>query len=631
MEASAINIKEIADLAEVSVSTVSKIVNGKDSNISSGTRERVLKIVKEYNYMPYSFVKNKNSSKTLLIGILYNGNAGHDALLMGIIEYAHKSGYSTMVFPSSDKEDELKNITALCAYHVDGVLWDHVSEQSGDAEKQLLKENVPFYSIDNNYTSENNVFLDYKKLGFIVTEKLVEFNHQKIGCLVENSDLKSKLFVQGYKQCLYDHKILFDEKLCSVWSERNINDLFLYNITGIVCFNAKIAREVYKQASLKNTKIPKDLSVVGMSEGDSTNYMIPKLSAVRLPFFELGEFACRRLIAKIEKVKILDIGFNNNIPVNHNSSVDIPTALRNKKIVVVGALNMDTILNVRQFPQSGETMAAKSYAMIPGGKGVNQAIGAAKLGAEVFLIGKVGKDYEGSALYDSLHSYQVNVQGISTDFKMATGRAYIYVQSDGESSIVLYEGANQNLSSSDIQLNAALFENASFCLLQTEVPIDTVEYTAKLSQKCGVKVLLKPAAVSSISDLLIQNVDIFMPNRKEMDLLCPQKETLEEKAQYFLDRGAKTVIVTLGHEGCYLRSSAYSLYFEAAKFEPVDTTGAADAFASTLAVYLSQNYAITEAIKYAIYAAGYSITCQGVPPSLVDKSTLDLYFSESKM
>ena len=217
---------------------------------------------------------------------------------------------------------------------------------------------------------------------------------------------------------------------------------------------------------------------------------------------------------------------------------------------------------------------------------------------------------------------------MGSDPEISTGHAYVYVQENGSSSIVVYGGANSMLSPQDIGGYAHLLDNASFCLLHTELPIQTVEFAAKLAQSKGVQVLLKPCAVSAVSDELMQHVDILLPNRHELALLCPGDAPIEQKAQRFLDRGAKSVIVTLDCEGCYLRDAAHSQYFPAADFPAVDTTGAADAFAATLAVYLSRRYDMVTSIKYATYAAGFSITRQGVPPSLVDKTTMDLYFPD---
>lgn len=179
-----------------------------------------------------------------------------------------------------------------------------------------------------------------------------------------------------------------------------------------------------------------------------------------------------------------------------------------------------------------------------------------------------------------------------------------------------------------IDENADVFEDAGFCLLQTEIPYETVEYAAKITQEKGVKVILKPAAIKAIRKSLLEKVDIFLPNEQEANQLCPDRKTLEEKARYFLEQGVKTVMITLGRKGCCLKDRTHSLYFPAADFQPVDTTGAADAFASALAVFLSDGYDIIVSVKYATYAAGLSVTRQGVQQTLVDRMMLETYADE---
>lgn len=620
------NIREIAKLSNVSVSTVSKIINSKDDDISQVTKERVMKIIKECNYMPYAGVHTKKTTKSLLLGVVINKLPGHELILSSIIETSKKNGYSVVVSMVDTPEEEYKNIEKLSSYNIDGLLWDKIKDTNVNYENQFKEKKIPYYIIDCfSIPSPGRCTLDYSLLAYNATQALVNHKHQRIGCLVENNDLRERRFQKGFEQCLFDNKLPFDVNMLRVWQE-NTKDIsaLMHNFTGIICFNAHLAGKIYKYAAYNNIKIPRDLSVVSLVKDPNEVYLLPQLSSIRLPFNQLGEYACERLLERIEKTGVSEEHFINYEKVIGESSIDVPITVRNKKIVVVGAINMDTLVNLKQIPRIGETITTKKCAAIPGGKGVNQAIGAAKLGAEAYLIGKLGKDYEGSILYDYLKNNNVNIEGVSTGVEAATGHAYVYVKDNGESGIVVYEGANDQLSTKDIEVHKNIFNNASFCLLQTEINIETVEYAAKMAHQCGAKVILKPCAIKEISDNLLKYVDIFIPNRNEMEQLCPEKISLEEKAQRFLDRGVKHVIVTLDCDGCYLKDNEYSVYFEAADFEAVDTTGAADAFASTLAVYLSKSYDICTAIKYATYAAGFSITTQGVPPSLVDKSTLDL-------
>ena len=191
--------------------------------------------------------------------------------------------------------------------------------------------------------------------------------------------------------------------------------------------------------------------------------------------------------------------------------------------------------------------------------------------------------------------------------------------------ITILTGANQNLRPPDILFYEKLFINASYCLLQTEIPEDAVETAARLARSRGVHNILKPAAMNRISDSLMELIDIFVPNKKEAELLCPSVSDIEGKAEEFLKKGAKTVIITLGHSGCYIKAPEFTGYIPAADFTPIDTTGAADAFIAALASYLSFGYPIAKAARIATYAAGFCVSRQGVIPALIDKNSLETY------
>jgi len=407
-----------------------------------------------------------------------------------------------------------------------------------------------------------------------------------------------------------------------------VGELVPFTVTGVVCTSASLAARVMEEAGRTNRRIPKYLSLVCMNAEEESESHLSGIARVTLPHGALGECVCKRLVQAIEQVGGEADCANVEYRLTEGESVDVPITLRSKKIVVVGTLNMDTLVSLENFPRTGQTSKATRRATMPGGKGVNQATAAARLGAEVYLIGKLGKDYDGSKLFNYLKQNNVNTEGLLSTSKADTGHAYVYVQEDGESGIVIYEGANGFLTCEEIERQARLFENASFCLLQTEMKMELVTFTAELAKRYGCKVILKPSVLSHLDDRLLQNVDILIPNEREINTLCPQLDSFEEKAQHFLDRGVGTVIITLGSKGGYYRTKDQSGYFAAADFTPIDTTGAADVFCAALAVYLSQNYDLIDSIRHANMAAGYSTTYYGaVPRFLVDKETLDFMVS----
>lgn len=621
-------IKDIAKLAGVSVSTVSKIVNGKDENINPETRKRVLKIVKEYNYVPYSFVKQRSDAKSLLLGVLLNDITRSYSLINGILNFAHRNGYGILLQDSSKShEEELKNITLLCNNKVDGVIWEKVS---GDSERFLdyfVRENIPVFNLNEfgNKAKSNDV-IPYETLGYFATMKMVEYKHSNIGCVLDNEDVFSELFFKGYRKCLYEHHLPYKKSMRILYDEDNFFDKVLFpHLTGIVCSNVQTAMNIREQMTMKKMRIPEDFSIITLREDLFSASDIWNISSIKVPSYEFGAFLCQKMLQIIEKRNEAEAKFSWEMELSNENSLDMPITLKNKKIIVVGSIHVDITVNVEELPQDGKTVAANHFSLTPGGKGVNQAVGAAKMGADTILIGKIGKDYDGNMIYHSMLENHVEICGISRDPHMATGKAYIHVQKGGESSIVIYAGANQNLKIKDIQENQELFENAGFCLLQTEIPMETVEYAAFVGKEKGSAIILKPSTAKEISDSLFAMVDFFIPNFKEAEVLCPQKETLEEKADYFLKKGVKNVIITLGRRGCYLKNSVYSQYFPAADFSPVDTTGGADAFIATLAACLLEHKDLHTAIGMATYAAGFVINRQGVVPALIDKNTVEMY------
>ena len=197
------------------------------------------------------------------------------------------------------------------------------------------------------------------------------------------------------------------------------------------------------------------------------------------------------------------------------------------------------------------------------------------------------------------------------------------MENNGESAVSVLPGANECLSPDDIEKRKRIFKNAAFCLISTEIPIETAIRAALIAKSYNVKSILKPAALKKMPAELLCNIDIFVANKKEASIFCTEFNSFEEQARYFYRQGVGTVIITLGGDGCYLKNAALEKYFPAADFQSIDTTGGADAFISGLVSYLMDGYSLETAIEIATYAAGFCISKHGVIPALVDKPTLE--------
>lgn len=626
-------IKEIANLAGVSISTVSKIVNQKDQNINPKTRERVLQIVKEYNYTPYGTVKNISTAKTFLLGVLLCNAAQTNLMVTGILHTAQKYGYSILLLDShNDMDTELKHITVLCKNNVDGVIWEPVCAGSLQNEHHFEEQDISVCHIkDSGIASAFRI--DFKKMGYILTQKLIDYKHTKIACLLKQDSLRSQMVFEGFRKCLFDHQIPYDRKMeLYIQDTTCFSRLLSAGFSGIVSSHFASSLTLYEQMAKLHYYIPSDLSLVSLKDDVREAISFPHISSIKIPYREFGSYVCSQLIAKCEKKETSSDSFlfTTDSVFDTESSLEIPSFFRAKKIVVVGSINTDFTFNVERIPQIGKTTSILNSTTSLGGKGANQSIGAAKLGREVALIGEIGNDTDSSFIIDILEQEHVITHGIHRDAESPTGKAYIYIEKNGEGTITVLAGANNKLSPASIQRRQHIFEKSGYCLISTELPIATVLEAAETARKYGAKTILKPATLKEIPDELYQNIDILVPNRKEAAALCPECLMIEDQADFLFRKGVPVIIITLGHEGCYLKTADTEKFFPASDFISIDTTGGADAFISALASYLIEGYSIEKSIRIATYAAGFCISRQGVVPALVDRSTLHAHIKRAE-
>lgn len=298
-----------------------------------------------------------------------------------------------------------------------------------------------------------------------------------------------------------------------------------------------------------------------------------------------------------------------------------------KKIVVVGSINMDVVIRVPHIPAVGETVLASSQSLYGGGKGANQAIAASRLGGSVYMIGRLGDDAYGNKLRSALTESGVNARGVEFDSEAPTGTAYIYVSDKGENNIVVNPGANGKVDIDQIKRYEQLFEGAEYCVIQMEIPIDTVEYVIALCKEKNIKVMLNPAPAHLLNDEAFKDLYMLLPNETELAILCEDNGNLEEMAENLHEAGIHNVIVTLGEKGCMLVNDDGVKHFPAPPFSPVDTTAAGDSFVAGITVGLSEGMDLEKAIRFASYAAGVTISKEGAQASLPDRKTVDSYFS----
>ena len=311
---------------------------------------------------------------------------------------------------------------------------------------------------------------------------------------------------------------------------------------------------------------------------------------------------------------------------------------RTPKVTVVGSLNIDLVCHATRRPDKGETLIGDAFNIFTGGKGFNQATAAARLGAEVTLIGSVGADPFGEMLRTAAENEHINSRFVTRRTDIGTGVATIVVEPDGDNSIIVVPRANMALTTADIDAAADCIANADVLLLQLETPIATSEHAAAIAKQHGTRVVLNPAPAQPLPDSLLKYVDILTPNQSETELLSGLPVSSSEEAfraaEVLRARMVATenaaVVLTLGEHGALILTETTSESVSALSVEPIDTTGAGDAFCGALATALASGESLHSAVTFANAAGAAAVTVVGATPSMPTRAKIEYLLESGK-
>ena len=290
------------------------------------------------------------------------------------------------------------------------------------------------------------------------------------------------------------------------------------------------------------------------------------------------------------------------------------------KVAVVGSSNMDLVVKSQRIPAVGETILGGDFIMAPGGKGANQAVAAAKLGAEVYFIAKLGDDIFGSTSLGNFKKEGVNTKYVLQTQEAPSGVALIMVDERGNNSIVVAPGANNRLSPDDVKKAESDIASCGALVAQLEVPLETIEFAARLANDSAVPFVLDPAPARELGPELLKMVDVLTPNETEAQILTgievKDEKSASAAAKKLLQQGVKAVLLTMGVQGFLLQTGDEEQFVSAKKVHAVDATAAGDAFAGALAYNMAQGRSLSDAASFANYVAALSVTKMGAQPSM---------------
>lgn len=311
----------------------------------------------------------------------------------------------------------------------------------------------------------------------------------------------------------------------------------------------------------------------------------------------------------------------------------MPARIKNATVVSMGGMNMALISVAERLPAPGETLRGERFYTASGGKGATQAVAAARLGADVRMVGRVGDDLFGPRLLEALRGDGIDVSGVAVDLDHPSGVGMILLDKERENHITAIYGANLQCNDEQIRAVESALKGADVLLLQMEIPFDVSLAAARAAMECGVRVILDPSPATDIPLTAYSDLDIVTPNQIEAEFhtgICVTDiSSARAASETLLDRGVTVAIIKMAEQGVYYASNSSSGHVQAFEVAVVDTVSAGDAFGGALGIALAEGKTLKDAVRYGAAAGALAVTRCGVQDSMPQRSEVEKLLSQS--
>lgn len=625
-------IKDIAKAANVSAATVSRIINHKDDNISQETRERVLRVIEENDYVPYAKIRDRILSQSRSIGLIIPtlDDRCYVQFASELQQLFRERGYSMVLALSSGSADaEETALENFVRNRADGVIIFSGSESTLATLKEMHKQGIGVVMLDHyaRPAALSQIFRNSAQIAGACTRMLLDSNSSQIALVLrrDNSRELQESIIAGYSGVLMAAGVPVQKNFIVMQDQgfvESIRSMADLGLNGIVCQDADVARAVYAAASNDELRIPEDISVISMEDTPDAESWTPALTAAATDVAEMARMAFECLLSQLEHTTLPFSSWKMDCPIRQRCSVQL-RCNATPKILVAGYINTDILLRTPDLPRIGRTQVTTHIADYVGGRGANQSYGVSKLGGNAYLLGCLGSDRRGRFIHDYLAQAGVKLDGVSFQTGQPTGIAYISLYPEGKSSVLIDPGANNAANPDYICQHEQLLMDAAFCLAQTDIHLESVAELHRLCRVHHVPMILRPSYGVRIPDALVDGVYVLIMKEQERQRLYPEFPDQEASAAWFLSLGAENVIFTEDRGGCFWADGTKVWRHSGYDYPCIDETGTSDVFIACLATLRSEGFSLEKAVEAAVWAAAYSTTKMGVQSGFPDRKLLE--------